>query len=318
MSATNTDTAHAKADSPAVVTAKVKQDVKQDAENERLVATLRGIGASQAMIEFEMDGTIITANENFLTAMGYQLSEIEGEHHSLFVESEFKKSPAYGEFWDNLRSGKFQTGEFMRVRKDGGEVWLQAAYNPVLGPDGKPYKVVKTAVDITGKKVESLEKEAENERLVATLQGIGASQAMIEFEMDGTIITANENFLTAMGYQLSEIEGEHHSLFVESEFKKSPAYGEFWDNLRSGKFQTGEFMRVRKDGGEVWLQAAYNPVLGADGKPCKVVKTAVDITGKKVEQLKVDAEAARLLQMIETMPMNVMLLNPSDYTITYV
>ncbi|HEX9791060.1 MAG TPA: PAS domain-containing methyl-accepting chemotaxis protein, partial [Kiloniellales bacterium] len=136
-----------------VVTAKVKSD----AENERLVATLQGIGASQAMIEFEMDGTIITANENFLKALGYQqLSEIQGQKHSLFVEAKYKESSAYRQFWDELRAGKFQAGEFMRMRKDGKEVWIQAAYNPVLGPDGKPYKVVKNAVDITQKKVETI------------------------------------------------------------------------------------------------------------------------------------------------------------------
>jgi len=134
----------------------VTQKVKSDAENERLVATLAGIGASQAMIEFEMDGTIITANENFLGALGYQLSEIEGKNHSLFAEAKYKESPAYRQFWDDLRAGKFQAGEFMRIRKDGQEVWIQAAYNPVLGPDGKPYKVVKNAVDITQKKVETI------------------------------------------------------------------------------------------------------------------------------------------------------------------
>jgi len=134
----------------------VTQKVKSNAENERLVATLQGIGASQAMIEFEMDGTIITANENFLGALGYQLSEIEGKNHSLFAEAKYKESSAYRQFWDDLRAGKFQAGEFMRIRKDGQEIWIQAAYNPVLGADGKPYKVVKNAVDITQKKVETI------------------------------------------------------------------------------------------------------------------------------------------------------------------
>ena len=188
-------------------------------DTDGLIATLQAIGASQAMIEFNMDGTIITANENFLAAMGYQLSEIEGQHHSLFVEPAYKESPEYVEFWDDLRNGNFQSGEFKRVDKHGNELWLQASYNPVVDADGKPYKVVKNAVDITAQKTESLKAEAASEGLMATLNGIGASQAMIEFNMDGTIITANKNFLAAMGYQLSEIEGQHHSLFVNAGVK---------------------------------------------------------------------------------------------------
>jgi len=141
---------------PMVAWSVVTELVKGELENERLVATLQGIGASQAMIEFNMDGTIITANENFLSALGYQMSEIEGKHHSLFVEAKYKESPEYSQFWDDLRVGKFQASEFMRIHKDGHEVWIQAAYNPVNGPDGKPYKVVKNAVDITAKKTETI------------------------------------------------------------------------------------------------------------------------------------------------------------------
>jgi len=286
-------------------------------DTDGLIATLHAIGASQAMIEFNMDGTIITANENFLAAMGYQLSEIEGQHHSLFVEPAYKESREYVAFWDELRQGNFQSGEFKRVDKHGNELWLQASYNPVVGTDGKPYKVVKNAVDITAQKTESLKAEAASEGLMATLNGIGASQAMIEFELDGTIITANENFLAAMGYQLSEIEGQHHSLFVDPAYKESAEYVAFWDELRQGNFQSGEFKRVDKSGNELWLQAAYNPVVGVDGKPYKVVKNAVDITAQKIESLKADAESARLAQMVEELPINVMTANLETFEIDY-
>ena len=277
------------------ITATKKEQLKAAAETAGLVATLDGIGASQAMIEFEMDGTIITGNPNFCAALGYELSEIQGQHHSIFADEKYKESAEYAQFWDDLRAGKFQAGEFMRITKSGDEIWIQAAYNPVLDDNGKPFKVVKNAVDITAAKTEQLEAAAETAGLVATLDGIGASQAMIEFEMDGTIITANENFCGALGYELSEIQGKHHSIFAEEEFGKSAEYAQFWTDLRAGKFQAGEFMRIHKDGSEISIQAAYNPVLDADGKPYKVVKNAVDITAAKKEQLETAAETERLV-----------------------
>ncbi len=152
----------------------------------------------------------------------------------------------------------------------------------------------------------------------AILEGIGASQALIEFEMDGAIITANENFLGTMGYQLSEIQGKHHSMFADSQYKESSEYRTFWNELRSGKFQVGEFMRIRKDGDVIWLQAAYNPILGPDGKPIKVVKNAVDITEKKLESLRNEAESARLLKVLDEMPINLMMADKDTLEITYI
>ena len=280
-------------------TVSTKTKSKSDNENDQLIATLNAIGASQAMIEFELDGTIITANPNFCAALGYELSEIQGQHHSIFADEEFKKSAEYAQFWENLRAGKFQAGEFMRITKDGSEIWIQAAYNPVLDAAGKPFKVVKNAVDITATKKEQLKAAAETAGLVATLDGIGASQAMIEFELDGTIITANPNFCAALGYELSEIQGQHHSIFADEEFKKSAEYAQFWENLRAGKFQAGEFMRITKSGDEIWIQAAYNPVLDDNGKPFKVVKNAVDITAAKTEQLEAAAKTDGLVATLD-------------------
>ncbi|RVU36782.1 methyl-accepting chemotaxis protein [Hwanghaeella grinnelliae] len=234
-------------------------------------ALLDAIGASQGLIHFELDGTIITANENFLKAVGYELSEVRGKNHSIFADPEFAKSPEYRQFWDNLKAGKFQAGEFPRLNKQGETVWLQAAYNPVLDRSGKVVKVVKNAIDITEQKIAALDN-------MATLEGIGTSQGLIEFELDGTIRTANRNFLNVVGYTLSEVEGQHHSMFASPEYAKSPEYAAFWENLRAGKFQSGKFPRLNKQGKTVWIQAAYNPVLGLDGKPYKVVKNAVDIT----------------------------------------
>jgi len=230
------------------------------------------------MIEFKPDGTIIKANDNFLNALGYTAAEIEGKHHRMFVDKEYASSSDYEAFWNQLRAGKFQARQFRRIHKDGRDVWIQAAYNPVLGPNGEVVKVVKNAVDITEEKLASISAEQENAELVATLAGIGASQAMIEFEPDGTIIKANDNFLNTLGYTAAEVEGKHHSMFVEQEYGKSPEYQEFWKELRAGHFQARKFCRIHKSGRDVWIQAAYNPVIGPDGNVVKVVKNAVDIT----------------------------------------
>jgi methyl-accepting chemotaxis protein len=172
-----------------------------------LQAMLDAIGKSQAVIEFKLDGIIITANGNFLNAMGYTLEEVEGKHHSMFVEPSYRESAEYRAFWAALGRGEYQAGEYKRVGKGGREVFIQASYNPILDRSGKPFKVVKFATDIT-------EEKRRNANYVGQVEAIGKSQAVIEFNLDGTIITANENFLKTMGYTLEEIQGKHHSMFV--------------------------------------------------------------------------------------------------------
>ena len=256
-------------------------------------ALLDAIGASQGLIQFELDGTIITANENFLKVVGYALSEVQGKHHSLFADPEFAKSAEYREFWANLRAGRFQAGEFPRVNKKGETIWLQAAYNPVRDGSGKVIKVVKNAIDITAQKLAALDS-------MATLDGIGTSQGIIEFDMDGTIRNANRNFLNVVGYQLPEVQGRHHSMFASPEFAKSREYAAFWDNLRAGNFQAGKFPRANKQGKIVWIQAAYNPVLGLDGKPYKVVKNAVDITASMEAQQTLAADLEHVADTVSS------------------
>lgn len=239
-------------------------------------ATLEALGKSQAIIEFECDGTILTANDCFLRVMGYELDEIQGRHHSMFVEPSYQESPAYRQLWDGLRRGEYQAGQIKRLGKGGKETWLEATYNPVLNRRGRPIKVVKTAVDVTSRTGIIAD-------LTGKVEAIGRSQAMIEFTLDGTIIAANDNFLKTMGYSLDEIKGRHHSLFVEPAHKGSVEYRYFWDKLKQGEYQAAQFKRIGKGGKEVWLEASYNPVLDADGRPCKVVKFATDLTQRKVQ-----------------------------------
>ncbi|MDZ5648718.1 PAS domain-containing methyl-accepting chemotaxis protein [Nitrospirillum sp. BR 11828] len=228
---------------------------------------------SQAIIEFAMDGTILTANQNFLDAMGYTLGEIRGRHHSLFVEDGVKASEEYKRFWAALNRGEFQAAEYKRLAKGGREIWLQATYNPIMGAGGRPVKVIKLATDISEAKRRSLD-------VMGQLEAIHRSQAVIEFAMDGTILTANANFLNAMGYTLAEIQGRSHSLFVDDAFKTSEAYRRFWAALGRGEFQTAEYKRLGKGGRPVWIQATYTPIFDINGKPYKVVKFATDITAQ--------------------------------------
>lgn len=241
----------------------------------------------QAVIEFELDGTIIHANENFLRTVGYTQAEVQGKHHSLFVDADFAKSAEYKQFWARLASGQFDRGEYKRVAKGGREVWINASYNPILDADGKPYKVIKFATDVT----EQRQKNAEFEGKIGA---IGKSQAVIEFNLDGTIIDANENFLATIGYSLAEIQGKHHRMFCTKEEADSTEYKQFWQKLASGVFDTGEYKRLARGGREIWLQASYNPIFDANGKPFKVVKFASDVTASKARNAEYEGKVTAI------------------------
>ncbi|MCU0705105.1 MAG: methyl-accepting chemotaxis protein [Fimbriiglobus sp.] len=388
-------------------------DRARDAESQ-----VAAISRAQAVIEFNMDGTVRMANENFLGVMGYSLAEIQGKHHQIFCDPVYVNSPEYRELWAKLARGEFADGEARRITKSGKEVWIQATYNPICDASGKPYKVVKFASDVTervraaklaeylslvanntdssviitdadgrteyvnpgftkmtgyvledvkGKKPGEVlqgpltdqttrrrirEKLAKGESVVeeilnynsrgewywislainpvrdasgkavrfvaiqsdvtktkaqqlelkARMDAIGATQAVIEFTPDGTILTANDNFQTAMGYSLNEIQGKAHRMLVPPQHAVSPEYAEFWAKLNRGEGMTGEFLRVGKGGKDVWIIASYNPILGLDGKVTKVVKYATDVTDAKLLAL----QAARTKSMLDSAPINVM------------
>ncbi len=233
-------------------------------------AILEAMSKSQAIIEFKLDGTIITANENFCRALGYQLSEIIGKHHRIFVDPAEVASADYQDFWAKLGRGEFNQRQFKRITKDGGEVWIEASYNPVFR-GGKPYKVVKFATDITAQKLKAAEDAGK-------LAAISRAQAVIEFTTKGEIITANDNFLTTVGYQLSEIQGRHHSMFCDPGYATSDEYRSFWEKIAAGDFDAREFMRVGKGGKRIYILASYNPIFDMNGKLFKIVKIAMDLT----------------------------------------
>ncbi len=234
---------------------------------------LSAINKAQAVIEFSLDGKILNANENFLNTLGYSLAEVQGQHHGMFVDAAYRATLDYRVFWEKLGRGEFDAGEYKRIGKGGKEVWIQATYNPIMDTNGKPFKVVKYATNITAAKLQAAD-------FAGQLAAINKAQAVIEFSLDGKIINANENFLNTLGYSLAEVQGQHHGMFVTPDHRASLEYRLFWEKLGRGEFDAGQYKRIGKGGKEVWIQASYNPIMDMNGKPFKVVKYATDTTAQ--------------------------------------
>ncbi|EAH6869183.1 PAS domain S-box protein [Campylobacter lari] len=268
---------------------KINEQITQlEQSNQAFQDILNAISKTMAMIEFQTDGTIISANENFLKTMNYSLDEIKGKHHSMFCLPEVVKSQRYVDFWRDLKGGKSRNGLFRRIAKGGKDIYLEANYLPILDQNNKVYKVIKFANDITQRHYEMLD-------LKNTIDAANRSMAIIEFNPYGEILNANENFTQTMGYSLSEIKGKHHSMFCEEKFRNSKEYTIFWEELRSGKFQSGKFIRFGKNNKLIHLEASYNPIKNDDGEIYKVIKFATDITEQVVrdeEKLKLISELA--------------------------
>jgi len=239
---------------------------------------IKALDKAQATIEFQPDGTIITANANFLNTLGYSLADIQGKHHSIFIESEQAKTADYKTFWQKLNDNVVQEGRFCRRHKDGHDVWIQASYNPIVSPKGKVLRIITFATDIT-----------EEQRTLADSEGqikaINKIQAVIEFDLDGIIMDANENFLKTLGYNKAEIVGQHHRIFVDPKTVNTEQYRKFWKDLATGKPDSSVYKRITKDGRDVWIQASYNPIFDFNGKPFKVVKYATDITERRLKDI---------------------------------
>jgi methyl-accepting chemotaxis protein len=233
---------------------------------------LAAISKSTGVIEFSMDGNVIFANDILLKVLGYSLSEAIGQHHSSFVDANYRNSAEYKAFWEKLNRGESITGEFQRVGKNGKEIWLQASYNPILCSAGKPYKVVKYATDITEQKLKNADFEGQ-------MTAIGKSQGVIEVCLDGIVIKVNQVYLDMLGYQEHELLGKHVSMVLDPTFAKSDAYKALWAKLVAGGTDSGQYKRIAKGGREVWIQASYNPIYDLKGKPYKIVNYTMDITG---------------------------------------
>ena len=254
-------------------------------EEIELQAINAALNRVQAVIEFQLDGTILHANENFLGTIGYSLDEVVGKHHAMFCEPEYAAGAAYRQFWERLRAGQFEQGEFKRLAKGEREIWINASYNPVFDTEGRPYKVIKFATDITASKLRNAEYEGK-------VSAIDKAQAVIEFDMGGHVLNANSNFLDTLGYSLEDIRGEHHRMFCETEYASSIEYKRFWQKLNRGEFDGGRYKRVGNGGKVIWIQATYNPILDLSGKPIKIVKFATDITEQVLMEQGIKDKAA--------------------------
>lgn len=252
----------------------VRYDITEnEVERHNMRGLFAGINDNFAYIEFDPTGSVTTANANFLSLMGYELNELIGKHHRTFVDATEANGGKYQQFWSDLRDGKAHSGVFKRITKAGTDVWIQAVYSPVKDEVGRVVKVVKIATDVTAERLQAAD-------YAGQIAAIDKAQAVIEFSLDGKILRANDNFLETLGYSSAEIVGAHHSLFVDPTYRQTADYRMFWDKLSRGEYDAGQYQRFGKGGREVWIQASYNPIIGLDGKPFKVVKYASDITAQ--------------------------------------
>ncbi|NKE45779.1 PAS domain S-box protein [Roseomonas frigidaquae] len=252
-----------------------------------LKAMFTAIDRAQAVIEFDLQGQVLSVNDNFLSLMGYASEDVIGRHHSMFCDPAYAKSSEYFALWAKLRGGAFDQAEYLRFGKDGRRVWIQASYNPILDDAGKPCRVVKFATDVTAAKLASAE-------IQGKVNAIDRAQGIIEFDLHGHVLTANRNFLAVVGYTLDQVVGQHHSMFCPPDHVRSAEYRDFWLKLSQGDYHTGRYLRLGRHGLEVWIQATYNPIFDADGKVSKVVKFATDISEQVAMEQRIQAKTAAM------------------------
>ncbi|WP_281223278.1 methyl-accepting chemotaxis protein [Photobacterium sanguinicancri] len=263
---------------------KLKQQLATvQGENAQLQSIVGSIQSEMATIEFDLDGRILDANPLFLGIVGYSLSEVVGKYHKAMCFKAFADSAEYRQFWQNLKAGRAAHGTFERKNKHGEAIWLEATYFPVK-QDGVIVKVMKIASDVTIAKNESIAQQN-------VLAALNRSQATIEFDPTGIVLTANQNFLSTVGYALEQIRGQHHRMFCDDTFyAENPS---FWQDLAKGHFKSGQFLRKNSYGDNVWLEATYNPILDASGNVVKVIKFASNIT----EQIKKNEAVAQAAEV---------------------
>nr|WP_269467679.1 MULTISPECIES: PAS domain-containing methyl-accepting chemotaxis protein [Pseudomonas]AQT23718.1 Chemotaxis protein [Pseudomonas aeruginosa]AZZ88716.1 Chemotaxis protein [Pseudomonas aeruginosa] len=245
-----------------------------DTENKlsELQWQLDSINRNVAEIRFRPDGSVIYASNIFLEMLGYKLEEIAGQHHRIFCEKNYASTADYSRFWQKLADGHPLSGLFRRLRKDGNLILIEATYIPVQNQDGKVIEIIKIGSDVTQRENELLS-------LRAVHAAISRSMAEIEFTPNGDILHANENFLRAMGYRLSDIKGRHHRMFCFDNFYQENT--NFWQSLKGGTFFSGQFERKTASGETIYLEATYNPVVDEAGQVVKVLKFATDVSSQK-------------------------------------
>jgi len=237
------------------------------------------VSRSYAVAEFQMDGTLLSANENFLRATGYALDEIKGRHHSIFVDESQRQSPDYRGFWDKLNRGESVSAEARRLGKGGRELWLQATYSPILDSNGKPAKVFATAVDVTAQRAQA--EELKELRVRADITNL--TSIVSEADLKGDIVTVNEKFIEISKYSRDELIGHPHNTTRHPDMPKA-VFKEVWSTIGRGKTFRGVIKNRAKDGTPYYVDAVIAPVLGENGKPMKYIGVRYDITANEIER----------------------------------
>jgi methyl-accepting chemotaxis protein len=268
------------------------------ARNAEFEGKVNAINRAQSVMEMDLTGHIVSANANFLTLMGYSLDQLRGKHHRMLCEPSYTQTDAYLNFWEKLGRGEFHSGEYKRVDARGKEVWIQATYNPILDTNGRPFKIVKFAIDVTEDKIRTLDFEGR-------IKAIDRGQAVVEFDLDGKVVTANENFLRIMGYTLREIIGQHHSMFCSPDYIVSPEYRDFWLRLGKGEFYAGRFHRVGKFNRDVYIQASYAPILNLRGEVVRVIKYAYDVTVQVTLEQEISAKSQAMAKVMSELAVSI-------------
>lgn len=270
------------------------------------------LNQSFGVMECDMQGHILSCNAMFLAPLEFSHEEVIGKHVSMLIKATTSQSDEYKQMWENLRQGQNCKLEICRVSKSGKEYWFSSSYVPVKDASGASVKVKVYSYCITEEKKRALD-------LQGQVAAINAAQGVIEFDLKGNILHANDNFLKLTGYSLAEVVGKHHAMFVSERYKNSQEYQDFWAKLGRGEEDAGVYHRYGKQGQDIWLQAAYSPIIGLDGKAYKVVKYATDITkavlADKAQKVKA-REATMIKNALESSSNNLMMAD-KDGIITY-
>ncbi len=253
-------------------------DILKEINNRKDDAQIQALNENYGIISFKPDGIITYANDNFSSMFGYEKNEILNKHHKILCHKSFYESEDYINFWNNLKKGKSQSTVFRRIKKNGESIFLRASYKPLIDNNGNIFEILKFAQDVTEKKLEEI-------NISSQLEAINKSTAIIEFDINGNILSANNNFLNISGYSLDEIQNKHHSMFCEESYVKSKDYKLFWDKLKNGVFDSGEYSRIGKNNKKFWIKASYNPIYNIDNDVIKIVKFAQDITEEKLTSI---------------------------------
>lgn len=240
--------------------------------------------------EANLRGDIIACNDKYCEVSQYSREEAIGQPHNLTRHPDVPKE-VFKELWSTIGKGKTFRGVIKNRKKDGTPYYVDAVIAPIMGSDGKPRKYLGVRYDIT-------EAEIERQNARGLVNAINSAYAFIEFDTNGNIINANDNFLNILGYRSDEIVGRHHRMFCEASIANSSEYSQFWSNLRDGKAQQGVFKRVGKNGSAFYIQAIYAPVRDEVGRVFKIVKISMDVTAAENANIELRNKVDNILAVV--------------------